>query len=53
MAELVGYALDSFKVPSLNHHSEKYLEEPDYHKKVLNRDGNGFVFVVVTTADGI
>lgn len=36
--ELVGYALDGVKAPSLNHHSGKHLEAIDYHKQMENKD---------------
>jgi len=36
--ELVGYALDGIKAPSLNRHSGKHLEAPDYHKQMQQKD---------------
>jgi len=36
--ELVGYALDGVKAPSLNRHSGKHLEAPDYHKQMQQKD---------------
>jgi len=36
--ELVGYALDGIKAPSLNRHSGIHLEAPEYHKKMQEKD---------------
>mmetsp|Transcript_19338 Transcript_19338/g.41960 ORF Transcript_19338/g.41960 Transcript_19338/m.41960 type:complete len:561 (+) Transcript_19338:60-1742(+) len=36
--ELVGYALDGIKAPSLNRHSGDHLEAPDYHKQMQQKD---------------
>jgi predicted sulfurtransferase len=36
--ELVGYALDGIKAPSLNRHSGKHLEAPDYHAQMQKKD---------------
>jgi len=36
--ELVGYALDGIKAPSLNRHSGKHLEATDYHKQMQQKD---------------
>ena len=36
--ELVGYALDGIKAPSLNRHSGKHLEAPDYHAQMKRKD---------------
>ena len=36
--ELVGYALDGVKAPSLNRHSGEHLEAIDYHKKMQEKD---------------
>ena len=36
--ELVGYALDGIKAPSLNRHSGKHLEAIDYHKHMEQKD---------------
>jgi len=36
--ELVGYALDGVKAPSLNRHSGKHLEATEYHKQMQQKD---------------
>jgi len=36
--ELVGYGLENVKAPSLNRHSGKHLEAPDYHKQMQQKD---------------
>lgn len=36
--ELVGYALDGVKAPSLNRHSGLHLEAPEYHKQMQQKD---------------
>lgn len=36
--ELVGYALDGIKAPSLNRHSGKHLEAIEYHKQMQQKD---------------
>jgi predicted sulfurtransferase len=36
--ELVGYALDGIKAPSLNRHSGKHLEATEYHKQMGKKD---------------
>ena len=36
--ELVGYALDGVKAPSLNRHVGKHLEAPEYHKQMMMKD---------------
>ena len=36
--ELVGYALDGIRAPSLNRHSGLHLEAPDYHKAMQQKD---------------
>mmetsp|Transcript_20447 Transcript_20447/g.50824 ORF Transcript_20447/g.50824 Transcript_20447/m.50824 type:complete len:554 (-) Transcript_20447:199-1860(-) len=36
--ELVGYALDGVKAPSLNRHSGKHLDAIEYHKKMQEKD---------------
>lgn len=36
--ELVGYALDGVKAPSLNRHSGKHLEATEYHKQMQRKD---------------
>ena len=36
--ELVGYALDGIKAPSLNRHAGKHLEATDYHKQMQQKD---------------
>jgi len=36
--ELVGYALDGVKAPSLTRHAGKHLEAPDYHKQMQSKD---------------
>lgn len=36
--ELVGYALDGIKAPSLNRHSGKHLEATDYHTQMQQKD---------------
>lgn len=36
--ELVGYALDGIKAPSLNRHSGKHMEATDYHKQMQQKD---------------
>jgi predicted sulfurtransferase len=36
--ELVGYALDGIKAPSLNRHAGKHLEAIDYHKQMQQKD---------------
>eukprot|EP00578_Thalassiosira_sp_NH16_P017767 CAMPEP_0181128610 /NCGR_PEP_ID=MMETSP1071-20121207/28864_1 /TAXON_ID=35127 /ORGANISM="Thalassiosira sp., Strain NH16" /LENGTH=596 /DNA_ID=CAMNT_0023214509 /DNA_START=236 /DNA_END=2026 /DNA_ORIENTATION=+ len=36
--ELVGYALDGIRAPSLNRHSGTHLEAPDYHRQMQRKD---------------
>jgi len=36
--ELVGYALDGVKAPSLHRHSGRHLEAPEYHKQMQEKD---------------
>mmetsp|Transcript_24551 Transcript_24551/g.67779 ORF Transcript_24551/g.67779 Transcript_24551/m.67779 type:complete len:552 (-) Transcript_24551:449-2104(-) len=36
--ELVGYALDGIKAPSLNRHAGEHLEATDYHKQMEQKD---------------
>jgi len=36
--ELVGYALDGIRAPSLNRHAGQHLEAPDYHKQMQQKD---------------
>lgn len=38
VAELVGYALDGVKAPSLNRHSGRHVEAPEYHKQMQQKD---------------
>jgi predicted sulfurtransferase len=38
VSELVGYALDGIKAPSLNRHAGTHLDAPDYHTQMQQQD---------------
>ena len=38
VSELVGYALDGVKAPSLTRHAGTHLDAPDYHKQMQQND---------------